>query len=63
MIDMSNFISPKQLLAMKQEVVEETLSMAYPIVALQYKDGIMMLGVNPSVSLFKTSEITEIKPL
>jgi proteasome alpha subunit len=57
MIDMSNFISPKQLLAMKQEVVEDTLSLAYPIIALQYTDGIVMLGQNPSSSLHKTSEI------
>lgn len=57
MFDMSNFISPKQMLAMKQEVVEDTLSMAYPIVALQYADGIIMLGQNPSRSLHKTSEI------
>lgn len=57
MFDMSNFISPKQMLAMKQEVVEDTLSMAYPIVALQYEHGILMLGQNPSRSLHKTSEI------
>jgi proteasome alpha subunit len=57
MLDLSNFISPKQLLAMKQEVVEETLAMAYPIVALEYVDGIMMLAENPSLSLQKTSEI------
>lgn len=57
MIDMSNFISPKQLLAMKQEVVEETLALANPIIALQYVNGVMMLGQNPSVSLHKTSEL------
>jgi proteasome alpha subunit len=57
MFDLSNFISPKQLLAMKQEVVEETLAMAYPIVAMQYCDGIMLLAENPSISLQKTSEI------
>ncbi len=57
MFDLSNFISPKQLLAMKQEVVEDTLAMAYPIVALHYCDGIMILAENPSISLQKTSEI------
>jgi proteasome alpha subunit len=57
MFDLSNFISPKQLLVMKQEVVEETLAMAYPIVALQYRDGILLLAENPTVSLQKTSEI------
>lgn len=57
MFDLSNFISPKQLLVMKQEMVEDTLAMAYPIVALRYCDGIMMLAENPSISLQKTSEI------
>lgn len=57
MLDLSNFLSPKQLLAMKQEVVEETLAMAYPIVAIEYDNGIMMFAENPSTSLQKTSEL------
>jgi proteasome alpha subunit len=57
MFDMSNFISPKQLLAMKQDVVEDTLSLAYPIISIKYNNGIMMLGQNPSNSLHKTSEL------
>jgi len=57
MLDLSNFISPKQQLEMKKDVVEETLVLAYPIVALEYCDGIMLLGENPSASLNKTSEI------
>ena len=57
MFDLSNFISPKQIQAMKQEIVEDTLAVSYPIIALEYCDGIVMLGQNPSESLFKTSEI------
>lgn len=57
MFDLSNFISPKQLLAMKKDVVEETLAMAYPIVAMEYKDGILIFAENPSISLQKTSEV------
>lgn len=57
MFDMSNFISPKQLLAMKQEVVEDTLSLAYPIIALRFENGVMMMGQNPSNSLYKSSEL------
>lgn len=57
MFDLSNFIRPKELLAMKQEVVEDTLSMAYPIIVLYYKDGILLLAENPSISLQKVSEL------
>jgi len=42
---------------MKQDIVEETLAQAYPIVALEYADGIMLFAENPSISLNKTSEI------
>ena len=57
MFDLSNFISPKQMQEMKREVVEETLVLAYPIVALEYSGGIMLFAENPSFSLQKTSEI------
>lgn len=57
MFDLSNFISPKQIQAMKQEIVEDTLAVSYPIIALEYCNGIIMMGQNPSESLFKTSEI------
>lgn len=57
MLDISNFISPKQLLAMKKDIVEETLAMAYPIVAFPYSNGVMIFAENPSRTLFKTSEI------
>jgi len=57
MLDLSNFISPKEQLRMKQEVVEDTLAMAYPIAALEYADGILIFAENPSTSLQKTSEL------
>jgi len=57
MFDMSNFISPRQLLAMKKDVVEDTLSQAFPVIALRFKHGIVMIGKNPSASLYKTSEL------
>jgi proteasome alpha subunit len=57
MFDLGNFISPKQLQAMKKDVVEETLALAYPIVAMEFKNGVLIFAENPSISLQKTSEL------
>jgi len=56
-MEISQFISPKKLLQMKREIVEEALCQAHPIVVLEYKDGILLLAENPSESLFKINEI------
>lgn len=56
-MEISQFISPKKLLEMKREIVEEALCQAHPIVVLEYKDGILLLAENPSESLFKITEI------
>jgi len=56
-VELSHFISPKKLLQMKREIVEEALCQAHPIVVLEYQDGILLLAENPSESLFKITEI------
>ena len=57
MVDIANFISPKQLIEMKREIVELALARANPIVALEYRDGILLMAENPSDSLSKISEV------
>jgi len=56
-MDITSFISPKQLIEMKREIVEQALARANPIVALEYKDGIVVMAENPSDTLNKISEI------
>ncbi|HEX9639380.1 MAG TPA: proteasome subunit alpha [Acidobacteriota bacterium] len=56
-MELTQFISPKQLLEIKREIVEEALAKSNPIVALQYKGGILLMAENPSRSLNKISEI------
>ena len=56
-MDISNFISPKQLIEIKREIVEQALALARPIIAMEYKDGILLMAENPSESLTKVSEI------
>ena len=56
-MDISNFISPKQLIEIKREIVEQALARANPILAMEYQDGIVILAENPSNSLNKVSEI------
>jgi proteasome alpha subunit len=56
-MEISQFISPKKLLQIKREIVEEALCQAHPIVVLEYTDGLMLLAENPSSSLFKITEL------
>lgn len=56
-MDISNFISPKQLIEIKREIVEQALARANPILALEYCDGILVMAENPSDSLSKISEL------
>jgi proteasome alpha subunit len=56
-MEISQFISPKKLLQIKKEIVEEALCQAHPIVVLEYKDGFVLLAENPSSSLFKITEL------
>jgi proteasome alpha subunit len=56
-MDISNFISPKQLIEIKREIVEQALALARPILAMEYRDGIVIMAENPSESLTKVSEI------
>jgi len=56
-MEITNFISPKQILEIKKDIVEEALARANPIIAGEFDQGIMLLAENPSTSLFKISEI------
>jgi proteasome alpha subunit len=56
-MDIANFISPKQLIEIKREIAEEALARANPIIAAEYEDGIMIIGENPTNTLFKISEL------
>jgi proteasome alpha subunit len=57
MMEFSQFLSPKELIKIKRDIVEEALSRANPIVALEYSEGVLLLAENPSSSLNKIAEI------
>ena len=56
-MDITNFISPKQLLKIKSDIAEEAIIRANPIIAADYKDGIMIIAENPTTTLFKITEL------
>jgi proteasome alpha subunit len=56
-MDITNFISPKQLIEMKKDIVQQALARANPILCIEYDCGVLLLAENPSVSLNKISEI------
>jgi len=56
-MDVTNFLSPKELLKIKREIVEAALALAKPIIAMRYADGILVMAENPTRSLYKVSEI------
>jgi proteasome alpha subunit len=57
MMDITNFISPKQLIEIKKDLVQQALARANPILSIRYKEGVLLLAENRSVSLHKISEI------
>ena len=56
-MDITNFISPKQLLKIKSDIAEEAIIRANPIIAADYEDGIMIIAENPTKTLFKITEL------
>jgi proteasome alpha subunit len=56
-MDITNFISPKQLIKIKSDIAEEAIIRANPIIAADYKDGIMIIAENPTKTLFKITEL------
>lgn len=56
-MDVSNFISPKELIRIKGEIVEQALARSNPIIAMEYNDGVVLMAENPSETLNKVSEI------
>ena len=56
-MEIGNFISPKKLIEIKRNIVEEALTQSNPILALEYNQGILLMAENPSYSLHKISEV------
>jgi proteasome alpha subunit len=56
-MEIGNFISPKKLIEIKRNIVEEALTQSNPILAMEYNDGILLMAENPSYSLHKVSEV------
>jgi len=56
-MEITNFISPKKILEIKKDIVEEALVRANPIIAGEYDNGIILMAENPNASLAKISEI------
>ncbi|OGL44547.1 MAG: proteasome subunit alpha [Candidatus Schekmanbacteria bacterium RBG_13_48_7] len=56
-MEIGNFISPKKLIEIKRDIVEDALSRSNPILAMEYQNGILLIAENPSYSLHKVSEI------
>jgi len=56
-MDITQFLSPKQILEIKKEIAEDALSKSNPVIAMEYDNGIVVVAKNPTASLFKISEI------
>jgi proteasome alpha subunit len=59
-MEIGNFISPKKLIEIKRNIVEEALTQSNPILAMEYKNGILLIAENPSYSLHKVSEVFDL---
>lgn len=51
------YISPEQMMKDKSEFARKNIAKGRPVVALDYKDGVLFVAENPSASLNKISEI------
>ena len=51
------YVPPEQLIKDRAEFARKGIARGNPIVALEYDDGILLIGENPSRSLHKISEI------
>src|SRR3989442_9647631 len=51
------YVSPEQMMKDKAEYARKGISRGRSIVALEYKDGILLVAENPSTLLHKVSEI------
>ncbi|MFQ5840736.1 MAG: proteasome subunit alpha, partial [Candidatus Methylomirabilales bacterium] len=51
------YVSPEQMMRDKAEYARKGISRGKSIVALEYKDGVLLVAENPSALLHKISEI------
>ena len=51
------YVSPEQMMQDKAEYARKGIAKGKSIIALEYKDGVLILAENPSLSLNKVSEI------
>jgi len=51
------YVSPEQMMQDKAEYAKKGIAKGRSIIAMEYEDGMLFVGENPSTSLFKISEI------
>ena len=51
------YVSPEQMMQDKAEYAKKGIAKGRSIIAMEYQDGVLLVADNPSVSLYKTSEI------
>jgi proteasome alpha subunit len=56
-MSMPFYVPPEQLIKDRAEFARKGVARGNPIVALEYEDGILLIGENPSRSLHKIAEI------
>lgn len=56
-MSMPFYVPPEQLTKDRAEFARKGIARGRPIVVIEYADGVLMMGENPSGSLHKTSEI------
>jgi proteasome alpha subunit len=56
-VPMPFYVSPEQLMRDKADYARKGIARGKPMVALEYTDGIVFVAENPSVTLYKISEI------
>ena len=56
-MSMPFYVSPEQIMKDKSDYARKMISRGRPVMAVQYVDGILFVGENPSRALHKISEI------
>lgn len=51
------YVAPEQMMKDRAEYAQKGIARGRALVALEYDDGVLFIGENPSRSLYKTSEI------
>ncbi len=51
------YVSPEQMMQDKAEYAKKGIAKGRSIIAMEYQDGILLMADNPSVSLYKISEV------